>query len=88
MPSTVVEPVSRASRAVTRLVEPGSGATCARCNEPVKFTARRHDRQVIANVYERGRWVRVEHFHEECYEEAGWPYGDATFGTPARRKAG
>jgi len=44
---------------------------------PVKFVARLKARQVIANVYEDGRWARVEHFHEECYLEMGHPYGHA-----------
>jgi len=63
------------SRAVIRAIEPGCAATCARCDEPVKFIARVNGRQVIANVYEDGRWNRVEHFHFDCYEEAGSPYG-------------
>jgi hypothetical protein len=41
----------------------------------VKFVARAHPRQVIADVYEEGRWLRVEHFHAECYEQAGHPFG-------------
>ncbi|HLG92718.1 MAG TPA: hypothetical protein VKY15_07035 [Acidimicrobiales bacterium] len=49
---------------------------CARCQAPVKFSARSQLRQVIANVYVKGRWDRVEHFHAECYEEADCPYGD------------
>jgi hypothetical protein len=66
----------RRSRAVLRTVEPGSTAVCARCQAPVKFSARSQLRQVIANVYVKGRWDRVEHFHAECYEEADCPYGD------------
>jgi hypothetical protein len=31
--------------------------------------------QVVANVYERGSWARVEHYHETCYQDAGAPYG-------------
>jgi len=64
------------SRAVVRAIEPGCAATCAKCDEPVKFIARLNGRQVIANVYEGGRWMRVEHFHHECYVEAGNPYGE------------
>jgi hypothetical protein len=66
---------SPASRAVLRPVEPGSDTPCAYCGEPVKFAAREHRRQVIANVYVGGAWARVEHFHEECYEGAGEPHG-------------
>ncbi len=63
------------SRAVLRLVEPGTSAECAHCGRPVKFQARVQARQVIANVYEAGVWARVEHYHAECYETAGQPYG-------------
>jgi hypothetical protein len=63
------------SRAVTRLIEPGSDTACAHCAMPVKFMARVRLRQVIANVYVDGRWHRVEHFHDPCYEAAGQPYG-------------
>jgi hypothetical protein len=63
------------SRAVVRPIEPGNSALCAQCGAPVKFVARAQLRQVIANVYEDGTWVRVEHFHADCYEDAGKPYG-------------
>ena len=65
------------SRAVMRAIEPGCAATCVKCDTPVKFIARVNGRQVIANVYEGGQWKRVEHFHDECYEEVGKPYGVA-----------
>jgi len=63
------------SRAVERTIEAGNSAICARCGEPVKFVARAHLRQVIANVYVDGTWDRVEHFHADCYVAAGEPYG-------------
>ncbi len=63
------------SRAVERPIEPGNSANCAHCGAPVKFVARAQLRQVIANVYEDGKWKRVEHFHADCYSEAGTPYG-------------
>ena len=63
------------SRAVTRTIEPGNSAMCSHCGAPVKFVARAQLRQVIANVYEEGVWNRVEHFHANCYEESGEPYG-------------
>jgi len=66
------------SRAVRRPVEPGSSAACAHCGALVKFVARAQLRQVIANVYVDGNWLRVEHFHADCYERAGSPYGEAT----------
>jgi hypothetical protein len=38
---------------------------------------------VIANVYLEGAWNRVDHFHEECYLDAGEPYGPIdTLGGP------
>ena len=72
--TTTFKPVSRA---VLRRVEAGNTATCAHCSEPVTFTAKTQRQQVIANVYVDSRWDRVEHFHSECYEEAGQPYGTA-----------
>jgi hypothetical protein len=65
------------TRAVLRRVDAGSAVSCARCDEPVKFVARESRHQVIANIYSGDRWDRVEHFHEECYEAAGDPYGPA-----------
>jgi hypothetical protein len=50
---------------------------CVHCSQPVKFAAKLHKMQVIANVYVDGRWNRVEHFHDECYEEAASPFGEA-----------
>lgn len=69
---------SAASRAVIRPVEPGNDSACAHCGGPVKFAAREHRRQVIANVYVAGSWARVEHFHEACYLAAGEPHGAAS----------
>lgn len=65
------------SRAVSRPIEAGNSAMCAVCDAPVKFVARMRANQVIANVYERGVWNRVEHYHLECYHVAGEPYGSA-----------
>ena len=64
------------SRAVERTIEPGNSAMCSQCGAPVKFVARAQLRQVIANVYENGNWIRVEHYHADCYSEAGEPYGE------------
>jgi hypothetical protein len=58
-----------------RLVEAGNDAVCEHCRATIKFAARLKERQVIANVYDNGRWKRVEHFHEGCYDEVGDPYG-------------
>ena len=65
------------SRAVLRRVEAGCSAMCAACGSQVKFAARQNRHQVIANVYVGNRWDRVEHYHAECYELAGEPYGEA-----------
>ncbi|MGI8777905.1 MAG: hypothetical protein ACR2LJ_11145 [Acidimicrobiales bacterium] len=43
----------------------------------MKFSAKIRLWQVIANIYVNGRWDRVEHYHAECYEGAGQPYGSA-----------
>ena len=66
----------RTSRAVLRDVEPGSTVECALCGERVKFQAKVRNRQVICNVYVGGTWDRVEHFHADCYEQAGEPHGE------------
>lgn len=65
------------SRAVMRGVEAGCSAMCVACGDQVKFAAREKRQQVICNVYVDGKWDRVEHFHSECYSEAGEPYGEA-----------
>lgn len=72
------------SRAVTRLIEAGSMTECLHCGERVKFKARERHMQVICNVYTKGSWERVEHFHAPCYEETGSPYGDPGEWTPSR----
>ncbi|MDQ2679134.1 MAG: hypothetical protein M3Y51_10365 [Actinomycetota bacterium] len=58
-----------------RDVEPGSTVDCTLCGERVKFQAKIRHKQVICNVYEEGRWTRVEHFHPDCYEQTGEPHG-------------
>jgi hypothetical protein len=75
--TATVTRVAPVSRAVVRRIEPGNLAVCAHCAQPVKFAAKLHKMQVIANVYVDGRWNRVEHFHDDCYVEAGSPFGDA-----------
>ena len=75
MSDIAVQQASLGSRAVLRRVEAGSMALCVTCTEVVKFAAKQHRLQVIANVYVDRRWDRVEHFHEECYEVADQPYG-------------
>ena len=77
----VAQTTMTTSRAVIRTIEPGNSALCTKCGAPVKFVARAQLRQVIANVYEQGVWNRVEHFHADCYTEAGEPYG-----TPAPKE--
>ena len=67
--------VRLATRAVLRSVEAGSFVECARCGERVKFQAKIRNQQVICNIYVDGRWNRVEHYHSQCYDEAGEPHG-------------
>jgi hypothetical protein len=78
MAATSSTTVARTSRAVTRRVEAGSTVLCVKCQEAVKFAAKVLRLQVIANVYVDGRWNRVEHFHADCYDGAGAPYGPAS----------
>jgi uncharacterized protein (DUF2267 family) len=77
--------VDAVSRAVVRRIEPGNLAVCVQCAQPVKFAAKLHKMQVIANVYVDGRWNRVEHFHDDCYDEAGSPHGKADEPVVVRR---
>jgi hypothetical protein len=78
---------TRKSRAVVRDVEAGSSVDCAHCGERVKFQAKVRNKQVICNVYVKGAWNRVEHFHLDCYTEARSPFGEAEVGTDYRRQA-
>lgn len=64
------------SRAVLRDVEPGSSVECVHCGERVKFQAKVRHKQAICNVYVGGHWDRVEHYHDDCYEQAGEPHGE------------
>lgn len=73
------------SRAVLRDVEPGSTVECALCGERVKFQAKMRHKQVICNVYVGKRWDRVEHYHAQCYTEAGEPHGEVDTTPPVRR---
>ena len=66
------------TRAIIRLTPPGTDAECPACGEPVKFVAKKKRHEVIANVYVDGRWDRVEHWHDDCYHEAGQPHGTPT----------
>jgi len=63
------------SRAVVRTIEPGNSAMCPVCDLQVKFQARTQAKQVICNVYQDGKWQRVEQYHTACYEGASEPYG-------------
>ena len=57
---------------------------CTTCDEQVKFKAKVKMQQVICNVYVNGKWDRVEHYHFECYETAGAPYGEPAANAPTR----
>lgn len=69
---------------MARYIEAGSSATCKHCDRPVQFRARQRGQQVICNVYLDGAWLRVEHYHRECYDEAGAPHGAADETQPMR----
>ncbi len=77
----------RVSRAVVRDIDAGSSVNCAHCGERVKFQAKNRGKQVICNVYVKGKWKRVEHFHYACYSDAREPHGEPTSGTDYRREA-
>jgi hypothetical protein len=74
------------TRAVLRQVEPGNSSRCAWCGSPVRFAARTHAQQVIANVYLEGAWDRVEHYHSRCYSDAGSPHGEPVQPGPLARQ--
>ncbi len=86
MASQAATKEKRESRAVARLIEAGSQVECVTCEVLLKFRARQRDEQVICNVYENGVWQRVEHYHPDCYAEAGQPYGEAS--APPSRRSG
>lgn len=79
--------VKAESRAVVRDIEAGSSERCASCKERITFRSKHRAFQVIANVYVRKIWNRVEHFHLECYEKDGSPYGEALIEKNGRRNA-
>ncbi len=67
--------IKKVSRAVTRLVNPGSQVDCMHCDERIKFQAKMRHQEVICNVYEKSKWIRVDHFHSDCYKLAKEPFG-------------
>ena len=77
----------RVSRAVVREIDAGSSVSCAHCGQHIKFQAKNRGKQVICNVYVKGTWKRVEHFHYACYFKARQPHGEAVAGTDYRREA-
>ena len=77
-PKAKPNPKSWHSRAVLRLVEPGSMVDCIHCGDRVKFQAKMRHQQVICNIYIKNVWERVDHFHAPCYDEADQPFGKPT----------
>lgn len=71
------------SRAVLSAIEEGSSGECPHCEEKIKYAAKQRANRVICNVYVDGKWDRVEHYHEPCYQEAGQPYGGVAGGVEA-----
>ena len=72
------------SRSVLRMIEAGSSAICVTCDDQIKFRAKVRANQVICNVYVDGKWDRVEHYHFDCYDVAGKPYGESASDAPSR----
>ena len=68
------------SRAVLRPIDAGNYAECPHCLARMVFRARQREQQVICNVYKEAVWQKVEHYHPECYDNAGQPYGEPTPG--------
>lgn len=65
-----------ATRAVSRVLNPGEGMLCAGCDGIVQFKARLKLKRIVCNVYAGGRWDRIEVWHPGCYAEAGQPHGE------------
>ena len=67
------------SRATLRRIEAGFSAGCLGCRSAITFSPKEKGRtKVIANVYDEGVWQRVEHYHGDCYQNVGEPYGPAS----------
>lgn len=75
------------SRAVVRDIQAGSSDDCEHCGQRIKFQAKVRGQQVICNVYRRGVWKQVEHFHLACYIAADEPHGQAEMTESSRAKA-
>ena len=85
------------SRAVVMKISDDQMDDCARCS--VSITSDTDRRWVVANVYEdccliptckkchgtTRRWDRLEHWHEDCYDLSGQPYGEPSV-PPKKRK--
>lgn len=65
------------TRAIVREVVRGNHTECVACGEQVRFRTRLRHLTVICNVYDAGRWDRVEHYHLDCYRDGGEPHGHA-----------
>lgn len=65
------------TRAVAIKTTPGVYEWCAGCASQIRFQPWRGTRphHICANVYRRGTWDRVEHWHPTCYRQAGHPHG-------------
>jgi hypothetical protein len=78
MASTPTKP-KLGTRAVKLRIEPGNVADCLHCGVYIKFNSRLPEsgrRQIVCNIYKKRKWDRVEHYHQDCYDEVGRPYGD------------
>ncbi len=48
---------------------------CEYAKRKIASSSRAPIKEVIANVYENGKWSFVVHFHVDCYNKLGQPYG-------------
>lgn len=65
------------TRALTRRIIQGSNINCPGCDEIVLYRPwKGTEYQILCNVYWRGRWHRVEHWHPDYYLDAGQPHGE------------
>jgi len=44
-------------------------AECSGCGERIIYRAKEKPKVVTCNVYVRGKWDRIEHFHPEHYKD-------------------
>ena len=71
-----------------RGVEPGNDVRCVSCGKQIKFAARTHPRQVIANIYLDGAWNRVPTISTRSATKRPTSPTDRSTASVARQTAG